>query len=202
MPAQLVALTNSLLAYAENIDKLSVVEATITRICEKHVSRAVLPVHYGAVGECYLAAMQEELGEAATPEIVTAWALAFGVLAGMYIDREEQMRKEWEERAGYSGFVKMTVLKVEDAPKGAKSLSLKPVDYGVPKHEKGQFVSLLVEKHGEEPTTTSMNISDNETDSMTISVPQSKERSSRYLLEEVNVGDHLNVSIPCGKCSS
>lgn len=202
VPVQLVALTRSLLAFAKNVDRLTIVQEQIERICEKHVSRAVEPAHYAAVGESYLAAMKAELGNAATPEIVDAWQDAFGVLAGLYMQREAQLKKMYEERAGYFGFVDMVVEKIDSNSPRNRKIALKPVNFEVPRHEPGQFVSISVERIGEEPTMTSMKITDSETDTMWIEIPKSKERSSIYLLEEVDVGDILKVSVPCGSFSA
>lgn len=43
-PAQAVALANAVLAYARNIDRVEALLPTVTKICHKHVSRAVEPL--------------------------------------------------------------------------------------------------------------------------------------------------------------
>lgn len=48
----------------------------------RHVGWGVLPAHYDLVGEALLWTLREGLGEAATPEVMQAWAEAYGELAG------------------------------------------------------------------------------------------------------------------------
>lgn len=46
----------------------------LERIESKHVSLEVRPEHYPIVGNFLLGAIKETLGDAATPEILNAWA--------------------------------------------------------------------------------------------------------------------------------
>lgn len=195
-------MVNSLIAFARKSDKIAQVSKGIEAICQKHVSRGVTAEQYPAVGECFLFAMQAELGDAATPEIVSAWQEAFGVLARLYVAQERKLQDALEERAGYRGFADMDVKEIETTDSGGRRITLKPVSVGVPKHQKGQFVSIAIEKEGTEPTMTSMEIVDGSEDSLCIDVRPSKERGSRYLLDDVQVGSLLKVSIPCGKFSA
>jgi len=66
------SLAASVLAYAENIDRLDALAGMVERICEKHVSLEILPEHYPIVGQYLLGAIADVLGDAATPEILSA----------------------------------------------------------------------------------------------------------------------------------
>src|SRR5690554_5915347 len=75
------ALANSVLAYAANIDRLEALKDALPVIIQKHVSLDIRPEHYPIVGTCLLQAIREVLGEAATDDIINAWAEAYGQLA-------------------------------------------------------------------------------------------------------------------------
>ena len=81
-------------AYASNIDDLGKLAPAVESIAQKHVDTKVLPETYPVIGECLLAAIKDVLGEAATPEILSAWAEAYGSLADIFIEREKQIYKE------------------------------------------------------------------------------------------------------------
>ena len=72
------ALADAVLAYARNIDHLGVLGAAVERIAQKHVALNILPEHYPFVAQALLAAIQEVLGAAATPDICTAWGKLTG----------------------------------------------------------------------------------------------------------------------------
>ena len=57
-------------AYATNIDNLQALQSAVTRIAHKHASLCVQPEQYPIVGQNLLTAIREELGNAATDEII------------------------------------------------------------------------------------------------------------------------------------
>jgi len=63
----------------------------LERIEGKHVSLQVKPEHYPIVGKYLLGAIQQVLGDAATPEILDAWAAAYGQLADIMIGQEKKL---------------------------------------------------------------------------------------------------------------
>ena len=78
-------------AYATNIDKLDTLHQAVNRMAAAHVRSQVKPEHYPMVGESVLAAMQDVLGDAATPEILEAWGEAYNYLADILIMNEKQL---------------------------------------------------------------------------------------------------------------
>jgi nitric oxide dioxygenase len=68
-------------AYADNIDRLEELGPTIERIAQKHVALNILPEHYPFVGQALLGALREVLGQAATDDVMDAWAEAYQFLA-------------------------------------------------------------------------------------------------------------------------
>lgn len=90
-------LAAAVLAYASNIDRLHMLESAITSIGRKHVSLNVRPEQYPIVGKHLLGAIKTVLGDAATPEILDAWAAAYAQLADIMIAREKDLYIERNE---------------------------------------------------------------------------------------------------------
>lgn len=78
-------------AYANNIDNLSALKDAVERMAAAHVRTNVKPEHYPMVGDSLLTAMQDVLGDAATPEVLDAWKEAYFFLADILISREEML---------------------------------------------------------------------------------------------------------------
>lgn len=97
---QQTALANAVLAAAMNIDQLGNILPVVKQIAEKHRALGVLPEHYPIVGETLLAAIGQVLGDAATPEIIDAWAKAYGVIADAFIGVETEKYREAAEAPG------------------------------------------------------------------------------------------------------
>lgn len=87
-------LAAAILAYAENIDKLQNLTAPVMRMAARHVETGVKPEHYPYVAEALLPAIAEVLGEAATDEIIGAWAQAYWFLADILIGKEAELYAE------------------------------------------------------------------------------------------------------------
>ncbi len=92
-------LAGAILAYAANIDRLDQLTAGVDKIAYRHVDVNVLPEQYPIVGKHLLGAIKTVLGEAATPEILDAWAAAYGQLADILIGREKAIYAEQLEPA-------------------------------------------------------------------------------------------------------
>jgi nitric oxide dioxygenase len=88
---QPIALASAVLAYAQHIDNPLVLEPALNRIGHKHTSLNIRPEHYPIVGEQLLATISEVLGEAATPQLLDAWAAAYGQLASLMIGIESTL---------------------------------------------------------------------------------------------------------------
>lgn len=84
-------LATAVYAYATHIDDLGALKTAVDKIAHRHVAAQVLPEQYPVVGECLLQAIQDVLGDAATPEVMTAWGEAYRALADIFINREQQI---------------------------------------------------------------------------------------------------------------
>jgi len=83
-------LAAAILGYAQNIDKLQNLTPAVARMVERHVETGVKPEHYPLVAEALLPAIRDVVGEAATDEVLAAWAEAYGFLADILIGKERE----------------------------------------------------------------------------------------------------------------
>ena len=89
--AQPMALAMTVLAAAQNIDRLDTLLPAVQKIGARHVEVNVKPEHYPIVGKNLLQAFQDVLGEDATPEILEAWEKAYAVIADIFINVEKEI---------------------------------------------------------------------------------------------------------------
>ena len=63
----------------------------VQRIAIRHCDCGVEEEHYPIVGKHLLEAIKQVLGEAATDEIIDAWAKTYEVIAQVFIDAEKEI---------------------------------------------------------------------------------------------------------------
>jgi nitric oxide dioxygenase len=85
------ALARAVYAYAANIEDPQSLSAVLKGIAHKHVSLGVRAEQYPIVGEHLLASIKEVLGDAATDDIISAWAQAYGNLADILAGMESEL---------------------------------------------------------------------------------------------------------------
>ncbi len=85
------ALALTILAAAQNVDNLDSIMPVVERIAMKHCDCGVKEEHYPIVGKHLLAAIKEVLGEAATDEMIEAWAKTYEVIATVFIQVEKDI---------------------------------------------------------------------------------------------------------------
>ncbi|MCA1060026.1 NO-inducible flavohemoprotein [Rossellomorea aquimaris] len=199
---QQTALANAVYAAAQNIDKLESILPVVKQIAHKHRSLGVKPEHYPIVGEHLLQAIKQVLGEAATDEIIEAWGEAYGVIAGVFIDVEENMYQE----AGYRDFKPFIVAKKVMESECVTSFYLQPKEGGnVPTYMPGQYISVRVRIPGEEFThIRQYSLSSAPMDEyFRISVKREAEQNpigkvSNFLHDQIAEGSEIEVSAPAG----
>lgn len=140
------ALANAVLAYAENIDNPSVLLGVLKGIGTKHRSLNIQPEQYKIVGTHLIASIGEVVGEAATPEILQAWTVAFYQLAQIMIDLEKELYIENEAKSGsWNGWRKFVIKKIVEESTEIKSFYLYPEDgKEIADFHPGQFISVQV----------------------------------------------------------
>jgi len=122
------ALAAAVCAYAANIDNLSALSGAVDLICNKHASLFVQPEHYEIVGKYLLAAMGEILGDAFTPELQEAWAVAYGDLATIFIRKEADLYKHAK---GWTDWKEFRIARKVQESKEITSFYLEPVDENI-----------------------------------------------------------------------
>jgi hemoglobin-like flavoprotein/ferredoxin-NADP reductase len=140
------ALAHAVLAYAENIDNLPVLSAAVAKIAHKHASLDVTAEQYPIVGENLLAAIKEVLGDAATQDIISAWAAAYGVLADVFINVERDLKDAAAKApGGWAGWKKFRLARKLKESDEVTSFCFEPLDNSeVPRYQPGQYLTLRV----------------------------------------------------------
>lgn len=203
------ALAAAVCAYAENIGNPAVLAGAVELIAHKHASLGIKAEHYPIVGANLLGAIQEVLGDAATPAIIEAWAAAYGVLADIFIQREAQLYRQQEEQHGWQGFKRFVVARREPASSNIVSVYLQPED-GVPlqRHQAGQYITVRVTPGEGQPVMRNYSLSNRPgTDYYRISVKREEALQpgaphgvcSGYVHDHLKVGDIVEVAPPCGE---
>lgn len=202
------ALANAVYAAAKHIDQLESILPVVKQVAHKHRSLGVKPEHYPIVGEYLLKAIKDVLGDAATDEILSAWEEAYGVIAGVFIDVEEEMYKEAEAQSGgWRDERTFIVDRIEQESDVITSFYLKPLDGGaLATFKPGQYISVKVEIPGDQFThIRQYSLSDVPGKSYyRISVKREENPTkpdgivSNYLHGNVEKGDHLSVTAPAG----
>ena len=140
------ALARAVYAYAENIDDPSSLSAVLQNIANKHASLDVRPEQYPIVGEHLLGAIKDVLGDAATDEIISAWAQAYGNLADVLMGMESELREHRAAQVGgWNGWRTFIVKEKRPESSVITSFVLQPAD-GKPiaNFEPGQYISVAV----------------------------------------------------------
>ncbi len=209
---QAANLAASILMYAAHIDHLDKLGGMVERIAHKHGSMEVQAEHYPIVGDHLLRAIRHVLGEAATDEVIAAWADAYGILADIMINRESQLYTEGAEKnGGWRGFKPFTVQKKIHESSSITSFYLVPEDgASIPAFAPGQFLSIKLKAPGdphEQIRQYSLSCSPNP-EFYRISVGRERSSSnnflapdgvvSNYLHDQVMAGDTLFVHMPLG----
>ena len=121
---QQTALAMTVLAAAKHLENLATLLPQVTQISHKHRALQILPEHYPIVGKHLLAAIKEVLGDAATDDILTAWAEAYDEIASIFIQIEHGMY----EQAIWQGFAPFTVTAKAEAATDIAAFTVVPVN--------------------------------------------------------------------------
>ncbi|MBT2727921.1 NO-inducible flavohemoprotein [Bacillus sp. ISL-75] len=202
------ALAGTVYAAAMYIDNLEAILPVVKQIAQKHRSLGILPEHYPIVGKHLLLAIKDVLGDAATDEIIDAWAQAYNVIADVFISVEAELYDETEnQHGGWKGFRNFIVDRKVVESEVITSFYLKPEDNkGIADFTPGQYISIKLEIAGEKFThIRQYSLSDAPgKDYYRIGVKREAGTAnpdgmvSNYLHNGVSQGDILKVSAPAG----
>ncbi|MFS4438633.1 NO-inducible flavohemoprotein [Paracoccaceae bacterium GXU_MW_L88] len=200
------ALAAAITAYAAHIDDLEALGGAVELIAQKHASLMIKPEHYPIVGANLLASIREVLGEAATDEIVDAWAEAYGFLADILIAREAQIYADTAAvPGGWEGFRPFTVARKVPESANITSFYLQPADGGaLPEFAPGQYITVRVPTADGLTTMRNYSLSDRPGQAhLRISVKREEGAPDGYvsthLHDSVGEGDQIEVGPPCGE---
>lgn len=205
---QQAALSSAVYAAAVHIDQLETILPVVKQIAHKHRSLGVKAEHYPIVGEHLLQAIKDVLQEAATEEILQAWAAAYGVIADIFISVEAEMYEHAEaQQGGWADFKPFVIDRKVKESEVITSFYLKPVDGKMlPPFSAGQYISVKLEIPGEQYThIRQYSLSDVPgQDYYRISAKREDQKEpegkvSTYLHQHLQEGDELLVSAPAGE---
>ncbi|WNF38979.1 NO-inducible flavohemoprotein [Bacillaceae bacterium IKA-2] len=148
------ALANTVYAAAMHIDNLEAIIPVVKQIAHKHRSLNIKASHYPIVGKYLLLAIKDVLGDAATDDIMNAWAEAYGIIADVFISVEKEMYAEAASvDGGWKEFRKFVVSKKVKESDVITSFYFKPEDGGkITSFQPGQYISIKVVIDGEQYT--------------------------------------------------
>jgi nitric oxide dioxygenase len=204
------ALAGAICAYAANIDNLGALGSAVELIAQKHCSLGIRAEHYPIVGKHLLVAIKDVLGDAATDEIIAAWAEAYGLLAQIFIGREQEIYDAQRDQAGgWNGYRPFVVDRKVTESEIVTSFYLVPHDGGaLPEFKPGQYATVRIE-HPTTPTSPrNYSLSDRPgTGYFRFSVKREGRGAadaplgliSNHLHDRVQVGDVLELGPPCGE---
>ncbi|WP_081799374.1 NO-inducible flavohemoprotein [Neobacillus jeddahensis] len=202
------ALAGTVYAAAMYIDQLEAILPVVKQIAHKHRSLGIKPEHYPIVGKHLLLAIKEVLGDAATDEIIDAWAQAYNMIADAFISVEAEMYDEaTNQEGGWNGFRNFIVDRKVIESDVITSFYLKPEDNGtIAGFIPGQYISIKLEIEGEKFThIRQYSLSDAPgKDYYRISVKREAQPMnpdgivSNYLHDGLNEGDIVKISAPAG----
>jgi nitric oxide dioxygenase len=206
---QQTALANAVYAAAVYIDQLDKIIPVVKQIGHKHRSIGIKPEHYPIVGEYLLLAIKDVLKDAATDEIIHAWAEAYGIIADAFISVEQEMYEEAESKeGGWRDFKEFYVANKIKESEVITSFYLKPKDGSkVSSFLPGQYVSVRVNIPGKEYThIRQYSLSDapnGEYYRITVKREADEQKPegvvSNYLHDYVKEGDTIEISAPAGE---
>ncbi|BBW96193.1 NO-inducible flavohemoprotein [Geobacillus icigianus] len=203
------ALAAAVYAAARYIDRLDAILPVVRQIGHKHRSLGIQPEQYPIVGKHLLLAIKEVLGDAATDEVIAAWAEAYEAIAAVFIQVEQELYEEAAAKpGGWRGFRRFIVAKKGKESDVITSFYLRPEDGGtISDFLPGQYVSVKLSIPGETYThIRQYSLSDAPGKGYyRISVKREGATAekpagivSNYLHDHIQEGDVLEVSAPAG----
>lgn len=200
------ALAESVFMYASNIDQLQHLTPMVRRIAHKHASLHIQPEHYPIVGKYLLEAIQEHLDLEGGHPILEAWSVAYGALAEIFIEVEEEIYSDNENKhGGWRGFKEFSIDQIIEEAKGVKSFYLRPVDRQIVAFKAGQYVGVKIKPSDEGyDEIRQYSLSNAPGDDFYRITVKTEQRENRYpgvvsnFLHSAEVGDSVWLQPPTG----
>ncbi|QBY05349.1 NO-inducible flavohemoprotein [Thalassotalea sp. HSM 43] len=203
---QKLALFEAIAAYAKNIDNIAVLKHAVERIANKHTSFHIQPKDYDIVGHHLIETLRELLPEQFTEEVESAWTKAYGVLANVFIDREEQLYQDRENsKGGWRGKRAFAVVDKIQESELVTSFVFEPVDQqAVMDYQPGQYIGIELKpntsNHIEIRQYSLSTAANGKQYRISVKREQGQIQGlmSNYLHDHIQVGDLLDLHPPAG----
>jgi nitric oxide dioxygenase len=203
------ALAAAVYAAARYIDQLDAILPVVRQIGHKHRSLGIKPEQYPIVGKHLLMAIKDVLGDAATDDVMAAWAEAYEAIATVFIQVEKELYDEAAAKhGGWRGFRRFVVAKKVKESDVITSFYFEPEDGGaISDYLPGQYVSVKLDIPGETYThIRQYSLSDAPGKGYyRISVKREAATAekpagivSNYLHDHIHEGDVVELSAPAG----
>ncbi len=195
------ALFAALCAYGSHLDNPAALLPAVEKIAQKHASLSITPDQYAIVGEHLLATIRELLNPG--EDVINAWAEVYGVLADIFIRREEQIYQAHEQQIGGWRHTRPFVIS-EITPQSdvIKSFILTPEDgKPVADYVPGQYLALYLQPEGmpyRQIRQYSLTRTANGKDYRIAVRHQDNGKVSGWLHQLAKCGDRLEVAVPAG----
>ncbi|SCU98941.1 LANO_0F00254g1_1 [Lachancea nothofagi CBS 11611] len=201
---QSTALAATVLAAAKSIENLETLLTQVVQIGHKHRALQVKPEHYPIVGKYLLGAIKEVLGDAASPEIMNAWAEAYDAIAKILISVEAGLYKE----AKWDGWKAFVVTDREIEGENNVVFTVKPakesgLDLGHISYVPGQYTTVKVHPTSNDALRHYSICSSTASKGLKFAVKRdingrNKGLVSTYLFDRIRVGNQIMLSAPAG----
>ena len=144
---QQFALFAAIAAYAKHLETPAALATMVERIAHKHSSMHIQPDHYQIVGHHLIETLRELAAEQFTQEVEDAWTAAYGQLANIFINREEEIyTNNAKPNGGWRGARAFRLIEKRIESDLVKSLVFEPIDgKGVIGHLPGQYLGIEVQ---------------------------------------------------------
>jgi nitric oxide dioxygenase len=199
------SLASAVFAYAANIDNAAALGPVVSRIVHKHASVGIKAEHYPIVGRHLLGAIQQVLGDAATPALISAWDEAYSELASALISAEREMYAQAGIEPGQ--LQNMRVIDICDESADIKAFVLEAMPgEAAPPFKPGQYVSVSVNFESGPTQLRQYSLSDAPT-GRTLRISVKREQGSalnpagqvsNWLHDNVVVGSVVRMTHPFG----
>lgn len=195
------ALFNAICAYATNIENLAVLLPAVEKIAQKHTSFQIKPEQYDIVGGHLLATLDEIFSPG--QEVLDAWGKAYGVLAGVFINREAEIyQQNAAKNGGWEGTRAFRIVAKEPQSTLITSFEFEPLD-GKPvvDYLPGQYLGVWLKPEGFPHQEIRQYSLTRKPDGKRYRIAVKREdlgQVSSWLHNHAQVGDELHLAAPAG----
>lgn len=195
------ALFNAIAAYASNIENLPALLPAVEKIAQKHTSFQIKPEQYNIVGEHLLATLDEMFSPG--QEVLDAWGKAYGVLAGVFVNRESELYQEHASKTGgWEGTRAFRIIAKNPQSALITSFEFAPVDgQPVADYQPGQYLGVWLKPEGfphQEIRQYSLTRKPNGKSYRIAVKREPGGQVSNWLHNDATVGDIVHLAVPAG----